>query len=427
MQSFRDSFPRGSNRRIALVCIPIGLLIIWYAVANRTPVVSIPNPVMPKLNAFDFYVRAGNAIVGDKQITDAVSTDSTVSYSLKQKEALVGQNVGVVDVLHQGFAYPYLTPPLRSLNTELPYYKKFRLLARLLSLRGQVRAAHRDWSGAAENYLDGLRLGADIPHGAPLIGKLNGVACQKTARRPLWDVVDHLNAAQTHAVMARLTDIMARHVPFTDTIQEEKWTGQAYWLEICNGTLKTSSTAGANGSNEENLPSESAIYLFRSKQSLIDDFTAYMDRSLAIAREPYILRKPTPPPPKDIIGLNKLMTSVVLSSRIKDVAAETQNGLLLVTLALHAFLLEHGHYPKALEELMPASLRKLPDDPFAAQGTFRYRRTGEGYILYSIGPDGIDNQGTPIDDPATATTSHPEMRYEVHEKSVGDVVAGVNR
>ncbi|MCW3100053.1 MAG: hypothetical protein JWL77_5671 [Chthonomonadaceae bacterium] len=426
MQSFREGFPIGSNRRIALVCIPIGLLIIWYTVANRTPVVSIPNPVMPKLNAFDFYVRAGNAIVGDKQITDAVSTDPTVSYSLKQKEALVRQNVGSVDVLHQGFAYPYLTPPLRSLNTELPHYKKFRLLARLLSLRGQVRAAHGDWSGAAENYLDGLRLGEDIPHGASLIGELVGIACQNTARRPLWDVVDHLNAAQTRAVMARLTDIMARHVPFTDTIQEEKWTGQAYWLEIVNGTLKTTPTKGVVLSSEENPPSESMIYLFRSKQRLIDDFTTYMDRSIAIARQPYIFRKP-PPPPTDIIGISQLMTSVVPGARIKDVAGETQNGLLLVTLALHAFRLEHGHYPKALEELMPSSLPKLPDDPFAAQGTFQYKFQGKGYVLYSIGPDGKDDGGTPIDDPKSATTVDPQARYQVKEDSVGDIVAGINR
>lgn len=427
MQSFRDSFPRGSNRCIALFGIPIGLLIIWYAVANRTPVVSIPNPVMPKLNAFDFYVRASNAIVGDKQITDSVSTDLSGTYTLKQKEALVRQNVGVITLLRQGFAYPYLSPPLRSVNTELPYYKKFRLLARLLSLRGQMRAAHGDWSGAADNYLDGLRLGADIPHGAPLIGKLNGIACQKTARRPLWDLVDHLDAAQTRAVMTHLTEIMARHLPFTDTVQEEKWKGQAYWLEIVNGDLKTTPTKGVVLSSEENMPSESMIYLFRSKQSLIDDFTTYMDRSIAIARQPYILRKAPPPSPTDIIGISQLMTSVVPGTRIKDVSGETQNGLLLVTLALHAFRLEHGHYPKALEELMPSSLPKLPNDPFAAQGAFRYKLRGKGYVLYSIGPDGVDNQGTPIDDPAAATWSNPEARYEVQEKSVGDVVTGVNR
>jgi hypothetical protein len=112
--------------------------------------------------------------------------------------------------------------------------------------------------------------------------------------------------------------------------------------------------------------------------------------------------------------------------RIKDVVCETQNGLLLVVLALHAYRLEHGHYPASLAELAPAYLKKLPDDPFALQGTFQYRLDSNNYVLYSVGPDGKDDGGKPIDDPKKAADANPNARYSIEKNSVGDVVAGKN-
>ena len=156
----------------------------------------------------------------------------------------------------------------------------------------------------------------------------------------------------------------------------------------------------------------------------MDDFLAYMEQSSQIARQPYTLHKPAPPLPTDM--LNAALTIVVLQYRLKDVESETQNRLLLVALALHAFRLEQGHYPTTLAELTRTYVQKLPEDPFAKKGTFRYRLSDSRYILYSVGPDGSDDNGTRIDDPSMMNTPHPETRYDVLENSVGDVVAGTN-
>ena len=72
-----------------------------------------------------------------------------------------------------------------------------------------------------------------------------------------------------------------------------------------------------------------------------------------------------------------------------------------------------------LDALAPAYLNHVPDDQFALQGALRYRRTKAGYVLYSVGPDGKDDGGRPIDSPKTKSL--------VMEDSVGDIVAGVNR
>ncbi len=47
----------------------------------------------------------------------------------------------------------------------------------------------------------------------------------------------------------------------------------------------------------------------------------------------------------------------------------------------------HGVYPERLADLMPTHVARIPDDLFNDSG-LRYRRDGEGYLLYSVGKNG---------------------------------------
>lgn len=390
----------------------------------RDPVVNIPKPVLPAPNAFDFYVAAGNAVTFEDSMKPGVV------YSWAQKEAFIQPDAGVIDTLHQGFEHPYLEPSCRSFGMVVPYVTGFRKMARLLALRGQLQAAKQDWGGAVDNYLDALRLGMDIPHGATLTGAVSGITCQQTGRRPMWDAVEHLNAAQSHAAIDRLTRILERRLPFADTIQEEKWLGQAGRLAIFRDARQSSYfVIPVDVLENDPLYSRASslgglLYLVYSKSRIMHDFTAYMDRSAQIARQPYGLHLPGPAEPTDPI--NRALLSVSASARWKDVECETQNELLLVTLALHTFHLENGRYPATLAELAPAYLKKLPDDSYGIQSTFQYHIQGKSYILYSVGPDGKDDGGTPIDVPRYSTDASPRARYRVEIESRGDIVAGIN-
>lgn len=152
------------------------------------------------------------------------------------------------------------------------------------------------------------------------------------------------------------------------------------------------------------------------------DYSAYMDKIVANARLPYATKPPTPPLPSD--PLNRILLPVFNRARIKDVnSSETQNALLTVALALRAFRAETGAYPAALAQLVPAGgLSRVPDDPFALFGPLRYKQTKMGYVLYSVGPDGRDDNGKAINDPGKIGSAR---RY-VNDSSRGDIVAGVN-
>jgi hypothetical protein len=66
--------------------------------------------------------------------------------------------------------------------------------------------------------------------------------------------------------------------------------------------------------------------------------------------------------------------------------------VLLVELAIRAFEKEQGRLPNAAAELVPDYLPAVPQDPFS-DGPLRYLKTESDYVLYSIGPNGVDDGG----------------------------------
>ncbi len=67
----------------------------------------------------------------------------------------------------------------------------------------------------------------------------------------------------------------------------------------------------------------------------------------------------------------------------------------LITLALKILHEQNGQYPKTLPTEIDGWFGQLPLDPFSGE-PFKYRcEDGQNYTLWSVGPNGIDNNGTP--------------------------------
>lgn len=85
------------------------------------------------------------------------------------------------------------------------------------------------------------------------------------------------------------------------------------------------------------------------------------------------------------------------------IGGEPERGLLathallrcaLVALAAERYRLKHGDWPRAGADLVPDYLPGVPLDPIDGQ-PLRYRRTGVGAVIYSVGEDGRDDGGDP--------------------------------
>lgn len=72
--------------------------------------------------------------------------------------------------------------------------------------------------------------------------------------------------------------------------------------------------------------------------------------------------------------------------------ADCRARLARIAQALWAYRGDRRAFPEELKALHPAYLQELPIDPFSGQ-RFIYRRTGEGFALYSVGENQRDDGG----------------------------------
>lgn len=420
MQTFTSRSKRpwslGKKMTLGFVLLFFTALLVawlWFLHLTAAPVIAIPTPKMPSPNALDFYVRAGHQFRNQDKVADVIQAiyegkdPAKQAYSPAEQQALVQENTTALQTLRQGLSYPYLSPPLRSLNDLFPYWPMERSLARLLALDAQVKAQHGDTSGAVNAGLDAVQMGEQVPHGAVLIGSLVGIACQAIGRSCLWPAVNALTSAQAQAAAQRLQQIQTLHTPLAETWQQEEWYGQASMLDqFQHGEGK-------------------GLAQF-AKNALLNHYTDYMNTCIADARLPYAARPSAPTIPDD--AWNTQFCPKFAPDSLSSTLNDAENALLMVSFALRAYRVQHGTYPKTLQSLVPQYLKAIPDDPFALSGPLRYKLTGPTCILYSVGPDGKDNGGKPIFDPAKPVLhlGGADRRYWVYRNSQGDIVAGIN-
>jgi hypothetical protein len=95
-----------------------------------------------------------------------------------------------------------------------------------------------------------------------------------------------------------------------------------------------------------------------------------------------------------LIGL--LVPAIRRVQNAADRAQQTQDNVILA-FALARYQRDHGQYPKELAALAPKYLDRIPPDLFSGEPLI-YRPNENGYLLYSIGVNGKDEDGRRYDD-----------------------------
>jgi len=136
---------------------------------------------------------------------------------------------------------------------------------------------------------------------------------------------------------------------------------------------------------------------WRENQEAID---AYFARETERMMTPPYKRDAAPAVQTGLRLLDVLLPAMEKSARAFDLAAMEEVGVrVMVALELH--YAKNGEYPDSLAEVVPSLLGVAPVDPWDGKA-LRYRRLkagegagegGWGYVLYSVGGDGVDNGG----------------------------------
>ncbi len=403
---------------------------IWWSYFNSKPAMEFHTIVMPNPNAFDNYLKATKLLVDKKNIDNALkmmtqlkkdSSNGVSPKNLTLIERVVDSNHSALSELRKGFPYEYMGPQSTSINQLYPYYSGFRKLAQLLSMNAYLKTCKAEYGVAMDESLNAMELGSDLPNDRIVIALLVGIACQKTSRRIAWDAIDNLNARETEESLRRVQRMGANSIPLAQTLEQEK--------EI---TLRTMLMAMNTKQGAEPFQSLYGLQNWE-KRRVLYKVSGHYDERIECVKKPYsnntpilisdrprLLRNPFTWRADNVAAVISMVVLPVYEELVLLYTGnDTFNTLFEASLALHAYKLQNGKYPDKLDQL--SKYCKMPiHDPFAAKDSLRYKRTTNGYLLYSVGPDGVDNGGQPI-----MNTNQNPKSLKIEATSKGDIVVGL--
>jgi hypothetical protein len=336
------------------------------------------------------------------------------------------------------------------IGSLLPQVQKCREIANALTCRAMLRVAEGKTEEAWHDLLTCHRLGRLLGRGGTIIEMLVGIAIDQIADRADVIFLDHTHLT-SQQIMARLEDL--RRLPPMSALADKMDLGERFLLldtmmmvaqqgpSVHEDLAKTMYGRAMNGQPRAQLFTFNINWdpALRNANSWFDRYVA----ALRIIDRPTRLQEMTTITQdlkelkqqvdntdfidKTLVGstgrgemIGNTLITLMMPGFEKIQAAvdrcqQAQDNLHLA-FALAAYKADHNGYPAKLEELSPKYLPNIPDDLFSDDPLI-YRLEEKGYLLYSVGPNGKDDNGHgPEDDPrgddisVRMPTSEPKVK-----------------
>ncbi|MGH7972807.1 MAG: hypothetical protein ACREIC_29180, partial [Limisphaerales bacterium] len=249
--------------------------------------------------------------------------------------ALVSTNAEPLRLLRVGLSRQCLMPmdfALTNAAGMMNQLAEMKRLVQLLAAEGRLREIENRPGDAARSYTDAIRFGNEMSRGGFLITRLVGIACESIGCHALAKVVPKLSREDARIVLTDLEKVDADHVSWAEVLRGEK-----YYVR----------------------------YQLRHRLNPILWVMSWWQTREAMERA---------------------------ETKHKIVVAHER--LLAGELALRSYQSAQGRAPARLDDLVTNYLSTVPQDPFTGR-PFIYRSQGTNWLLYSVGPDGIDDGGRP--------------------------------
>jgi hypothetical protein len=346
-----------SRASLTLVTLVIVLPVaaIYWRLATPLP---IPQVTMPNPNGYDDLVQAGKMI----QSVTVPYSGPDIFPDLKpathaQLKAFVVTYARLYDMMSAGLAKPCQVPVAWS-DPQSTWFcanvsdcQSFRELAHALCAQARLAELEGRIDDAVGAHLETIRLGEACSRGGLSFDLCVGDCIVGIGHNGICRLRKSLSKRQCATLIPVLTDLMVREGPLEERLEREAaWNDNARgWM----GRLLRAIMAIA-GSDEEGVYRRIGLLATGKMQTLREGLMQARDRHLAEMR------------------------------------------LLICDLAIRAYALDRGHNPAKLTELVPDYLPEAPKDPFSG-GQLVYRITPNGYLLYSVGVNRVDDGGRPAD------------------------------
>jgi hypothetical protein len=217
-------------------------------------------------------------------------------------------------------------------GSQFAHLSELKGLARLLSGEGRLRELENRPGEAARCYAEAIHLGSAISNGG-LLNRLVGIACEFLGASPLVKLVPNLTCEQSRLLITQLEPVDTNTVNWEELLRKERRLMRA------------------------ELPKQLNL--------------------LEVIQELWTAR------------------DLVNKAKVKHDISAAHMRLLTVELALRCYREERGSVPATLDQLVPKYLGRVPLDPFSDRPLV-YQAQGTNWLLYSLGPDRVDDGGKPF-------------------------------
>ncbi|MBI1918444.1 MAG: hypothetical protein HYS12_27450 [Planctomycetes bacterium] len=312
----------------------------------------------------------------------------------------------------------------------LPGVQKCREFASALTARAMLNVSQGRPDDAWQDLLACHRLGRLTARGGTLIEGLVGIAVDMVASKADLAFLDAAKPTEKQ-LRACLRDLQ-KLPPLPSTVDEVDLGERFLFLDIITHRGGIQFLEGLSGGAPPKVPDPKAERLLddidwdlvlRNANRWYDRMVAAMrvkdrpEREKKLSRieedlkglkksftdrgslAKLLLEKDTPKARGEVFA-DVLISQVVPAVRKVQEAhdrIEQAQANLHVAFALACYRSEHGRYPAKLDALAPKYLAKVPSDLFSGKALI-YHPDKDGYLLYSVGVNGKDEQGRSYED-----------------------------
>lgn len=329
-----------SRRRIlaraAFAVTAIGIALpaaaAWQRLAFPDP---IPEIVLPQPNGHADILAASQRLKADVTSDPNLMFEDLIDTPSKL-EATVRNSAPALKLLRQGFSKESMTPPNYTsddLSDEMDFMMGVRDLGRTLIASGRLAASEHRVDDARQDNLDAVRLGMAVRRGGMLVDVIFGTAVAREGLEGLNKIKTDLSSPQRAATIEVLAALYASMEGHDEFERRDR-----IWSQHAQG------------------------------------WHGRLDLALS-----------------DVTGEYDLFDRA--HYRAMCLRERSQVALLIIQLALLNAVERDGRAPENLNAIELPHRGEICRDPFGDGAAFRYARKGDGFLLYSVGVDGVDDGG----------------------------------
>ena len=293
-----------------------------------------------------------------------------------------------------------------SIDMLIPELIPLRTGARLLALDALLRASGQDYRGSIDDINAMLRMAEHVGADPLLVSGMMAVSIEGLAMDTLECVLASGRVPTGDLAAIRISDNVSYRAMLKRAFRMEEALQLASFDQVGRGIYDLGEMAYLSGNASSRSSRNFSWFAPLYRVFLLGDDLAANVRFFGIVKKaaslPYYQSKELMERyDRELKGgpcgiLTRLMLPGMHLPIETAARAEARRDAARLGVALCLYRARSDRLPAKLDDLVPGFIAAVPPDPFDGQA-MRFKRSKQGAVVYSIGPDLIDNGGAPYD------------------------------